>query len=139
MNSAQILAHQVATLSAPTLQCFNASTLLSRRCSTWLLALASLFAMALSAPAKLNVVATLPDYGAIAEAIGADKVKVTSIARGTEDPHFVDARPSFIRLLNQADVLLEDGAELEIGWLPPLVNGARNGKILSDAPGHVIL
>src|SRR5207245_774124 len=54
-------------------------------------------------------------------------------------PHFVDARPSFIRVLNQADVLIEDGAELEIGWLPPLVNGARNGKILSDAPGHVIL
>ena len=92
-----------------------------------------------TAHARLNVVATLPDFGAIAEAIGGDKVKVTSIARGTEDPHFVDARPSFVRVLNQADVLIEGGAELEIGWLPPLVNGARNGKILSDAPGHVIL
>ncbi|MBI4326278.1 MAG: zinc ABC transporter substrate-binding protein [Chloroflexi bacterium] len=91
------------------------------------------------AQARLNVVATIPDFGAIAEAIGGDKVKVTSIARGTEDAHFVDARPSFIRLLNQADVLIEGGAELEIGWLPPLVTGARNGKILSDAPGHVIL
>src|ERR1043166_6975870 len=92
-----------------------------------------------AALAKLNVVATLPDYGSIAETVGGDKVKVTSIARGTEDQHFVDARPSFVRVLNQADVLIEGGAELEIGWLPPLVAGARNGKILSDAPGHLIL
>jgi len=98
-----------------------------------------LLALALPAQAALNVVATLPDFGSIAEHIGGDKVKVTSIARGTEDPHFVDARPSFIRLLNQADVLIEGGAELEIGWLPPLVNSARNSKILGDAPGHVIL
>src|SRR5262249_12532085 len=92
-----------------------------------------------TARAKLNVVATLPDFGAIAQEIGGDKVNVTSIAKGTEDPHFVDAKPSYIRVLNQADVLLEGGLELEIGWLPPLVNGARNSKILGDAPGHVIL
>src|SRR6266545_6363703 len=92
-----------------------------------------------TAQARLNVVATLPDFGAIAEEVGGDKVKVTSIARGTEDQHFVDARPSYVRVLNQADVLVEGGAELEVGWLPPLVNGARNGKILADAPGHVIL
>src|SRR5882762_8066574 len=91
------------------------------------------------AQARLNVVATIPDFGDIAQQIGGDKVKVTSIARGTEDQHFVDARPSYIRVLNQADVLIEGGAELEVGWLPPLVNGARNNKILSDAPGHVIL
>src|SRR2546426_10496897 len=94
---------------------------------------------ACTAHAKLNVVATVPDFGAIAEEVGGDKVKVTTIARGTEDQHFVDARPSYIRVLNQADVLVEGGAELEIGWLPPLVTGARNEKILSDAPGHVIL
>jgi len=92
-----------------------------------------------TAHAALNVVATLPDFGAIAQAIGGDKVKVTSIAKGTEDPHFVDARPSYIRVLNQADVLIEGGAELELGWLPPLVDTARNGRILADAPGHVIL
>src|SRR6266850_692295 len=101
--------------------------------------LASMLLLPAAALAKLNVVATLPDYGSIAQAIGGDKIKVTTIARGTEDQHFVDARPSFIRVLNQADVLIEGGAELEIGWLPPLVNGARNGKILSDAPGHLIL
>jgi zinc/manganese transport system substrate-binding protein len=99
----------------------------------------ALCAVALSTHAKLNVVASLPDFGAIAQEIGGDKVKVTSIARGTEDPHFVDARPSFIRILNQADVLLEGGAEMEIGWLPTLINNARNNKILGDAPGHVIL
>ncbi len=103
-----------------------------------LLLLASLL-WAGSAYAKLNVVATITDFGAIAEAVGGDKIKVTSIAKGTEDSHFVDARPSFVRVLNQADVLIEGGAELEIGWLPPLVNGARNARILADAPGHVVL
>src|SRR6185369_14878912 len=95
--------------------------------------------VAATAQAKLNVVATLPDFGAIAEEIGGDKIKVTSIARGTEDQHFVDARPSYVGILNQADVLIEGGADLEIGWLPPLVNSARNSKIQADAPGHIVL
>src|SRR5467141_4008296 len=105
---------------------------------------ANLFVLAVAllstaAQAKLNVVATLPDFGAIAQEIGGDKIKVTTIARGTEDQHFVDARPSYVRVLNQADVLIEGGAELEVGSLPPLVNGARNNRILSDAPGHLVL
>src|SRR6185436_19983988 len=104
-----------------------------------IISLAALLGGGLPIQAKLNVVATVPNFGAIAEEVGGDKVKVTSIARGTEDAHFVDARPSYIRVLNQADVLVEGGAELEIGWLPPLVNGARNARILSDAPGHVVL
>jgi len=94
---------------------------------------------AATAQAKLNVVATLADFGSIAEQIGGDKVKVTNLARGTEDPHFVDARPSHINTLNKADVLLEGGLELEIGWLPPLVNAARNGKILTGAKGRVVM
>src|SRR5258705_7860180 len=94
---------------------------------------------AATSEAKLNVVATLPDFGAIAQEVGGDKIKVTSIARGTEDAHFVDARPSSVGVVNQADVLIEGGAEREVGWLPPLVAGARNSKILSDAPGHLIL
>lgn len=112
----------------------NAKNFMKTTCQFLALALA-----ASTAQAKLNVVATVPDFGAIAEEVGGEKVKVTTIARGTEDQHFVDARPSYIRVLNQADVLIEGGAELEIGWLPPLVAGARNQKILSDAPGHVIL
>src|SRR5687767_7524093 len=89
--------------------------------------------------AELNVVASLPDFGAIAEAIGGKAVKVTTIARGSEDPHFVDARPSFVRVLNQADLLIEGGAELELGWLPTLLNSARNAKIQGTGPAHLVL
>lgn len=85
------------------------------------------------------MVATLPDFGAIAEAIGGNRVKVATLARGTEDPHFVDARPSFIRVLNQADLLIEGGADLEVGWLPPLVEGARNKAILRGQKGNLAL
>src|SRR5688500_740223 len=89
--------------------------------------------------AELNVVASLPDFGAIAEAIGGKAVQVTTIARGSEDPHFVDARPSFVRVLNKADLLIESGADLEAGWLPTLVTAARNAKIQGTGPGHLVL
>ena len=88
--------------------------------------------------AKLNVVASTPDFGAIAREIGGEQVDVTSLAKGTEDPHFVDAKPSFIRILNQADVLIEGGADLEVGWLPPLIVNARNPKIQLGQPGRII-
>ena len=90
-----------------------------------------------TAQAKLNVVATLPDLASIAEAVGGDRIKVASLARPTEDPHFVDPKPSLILKLNKADVLLEGGAGLEIGWLPALVRSARNQAILPGAEGHV--
>ena len=76
------------------------------------LILAGLFLAAAKLRAELNVVASLPDFGSIAEAIGEKEVQVTTIARGSEDPHFVDARPSFVRVLNKADLLIESGAEL---------------------------
>lgn len=91
-----------------------------------------------SAFAKLNAVATTPDLGAIAKEIGGDKVDVKSLARPTEDPHFVDAKPSFITILNKADVLVEGGANLEAGWLPPLIEGARNKKIQIGSSGRVV-
>ena len=84
---------------------------------------------------KLNVVATTADFGSIAEAIGGDKAQVTTLAKPTEDPHFVDAKPSFIVRLNHADALVEGGAELEIGWLPPLLDMGRNTKLESGALG----
>lgn len=90
------------------------------------------------AHAKLNIVATTSDLGAIAREIGKDKVDVVSIAKPTEDPHFVDAKPSFIVKLNKADMLIEGGLQLEIGWLPNLVIGARNQKILVGNPGYLI-
>src|SRR6266436_127116 len=105
---------------------------------THLPALALLLALVSHADAKLNVVATLPDYAALATAVGGDKVEVTTLAKPTEDSHFVDARPSFIVKLRSADVLIEGGAELEIGWLPPLLQNARNPKIEVGKPGRVI-
>jgi zinc/manganese transport system substrate-binding protein len=101
------------------------------------LAVALLFASG-SAGAKLNVVATTPDFAAIAAAVGGDAVSVLALAKPTEDPHFVDARPSHVVKLNQADALIEGGAELELGWLPPLVDGARNSKIATGAPGRIV-
>ena len=90
------------------------------------------------AQAKLNVVATTPDFGSIAREIGGDKVEVTTLAKPTEDPHFVDAKPSFVVKLNHADALVEGGAELEIGWLPPLLEGSRNRKLETGAPGRIL-
>lgn len=87
---------------------------------------------------KLNVVATTPDLAAIATAIGGDAVNVVALAKPTEDPHFVDAKPSHVVRLNRADALLEGGAELEMGWLPPLLESARNTKIAVGAPGRIV-
>src|SRR5436309_8537397 len=88
--------------------------------------------------AKLNVVASTPDLGSIAREVGGERVEITSLAKGTEDPHFVDPKPSFIRMLNQADVLIEGGADLEVGWLPPLVLNARNPRIQLGQAGRII-
>src|SRR5258705_8099038 len=102
-----------------------------------LLMLSTLITCAFTAQAKLNVVATLPDFGSLAREIGGDKVNVTVLAKSTEDPHFVDARPSFVVSLRNADVLIDGGAELELGWLPPLLQNARNPKIEIGKPGRV--
>jgi zinc/manganese transport system substrate-binding protein len=95
-------------------------------------------AAALPYPARLSVVATTPDLAAIAREIGGDAVDVKALAKPTEDPHFVDAKPSHIVTLNRADVLIEGGAELELGWLPPLLESARNAKIAAGAPGRIV-
>src|SRR5262245_44002269 len=89
------------------------------------------------APAPLNVVATTPDLAALARAIGGTAVDVKALAKPTEDPHFVDAKPSLIVTLNRADVLVENGAELELGWLPALLQSARNTRIAPGAAGRI--
>jgi zinc/manganese transport system substrate-binding protein len=88
--------------------------------------------------AKLNVVATTPDLASIAKEIGGDHIDLAILAKPTEDPHFVDAKPSLIVKLNRADVLIEGGAELEVGWLPRLLDESRNSKLAAGAPGHVV-
>ena len=101
------------------------------------LALATPLTVATPAARKLNVVATTPDLAAIAREIGGDAVDVKALAKPTEDAHFVDAKPSHIVTLNRADVLIEGGAELELGWLPPLLESARNDRIAVGAAGRV--
>jgi zinc/manganese transport system substrate-binding protein len=96
------------------------------------------FATAASATAQIRVVATTPDLAALARDIGGNAVSVVALAKPTEDPHFVDAKPSHIVTLNRADVLIEGGAELELGWLPPLLESSRNAKIGAGAPGRVV-
>jgi zinc/manganese transport system substrate-binding protein len=100
-------------------------------------ALAGLLAAPLAARAEVKVVATVPDLAAIAKAVGGDKVSVVSLALPTQDPHFVDAKPSLVLQLNRADLLIAVGLELEIGWLPTLQRGARNGAILSGGRGYL--
>src|SRR5437588_11974233 len=102
-----------------------------------ILLILSVFLCALSAQAKLNVVATLPDFGSLAREIGGDNVNVTVLAKPTEDPHFVDARPSFVIALRSADVLIAGGAELLLRWLPPLLQNARNAKLDVGKPGRL--
>lgn len=90
------------------------------------------------ASAQIRVVATTPDLASLAREIGGNAVTVTALAKPTEDPHFVDAKPSHIVTLNRANVLIDGGAELELGWLPPLLESSRNAKIAAGAPGRVV-
>jgi zinc/manganese transport system substrate-binding protein len=89
------------------------------------------------AQSKLNVVTSTQDLAAIATEVGGDRVSVESIARGYQDPHFVEAKPSFILRMQRADLLIVVGRELEIGWLPPLITQSRNGKVQPNGPGYL--
>ncbi|MBL8752528.1 MAG: zinc ABC transporter substrate-binding protein [Planctomycetes bacterium] len=100
------------------------------------LAAAALVALAPFAVAQHAVVATTPDLAAICRVVGGDRVAVSCLVRGPQDPHFVEARPSLLRVVQQAELLVEVGRELEIGWLEVLVGNARNGVVLSGQPGR---
>jgi len=103
------------------------------RSRSTILALGALLAASLPDAARaagpLNVVTTTEDLASIAREVGGDKVKAESLSRGYQDPHFVEAKPSFVLKLNKADLLIAVGRELEIGWLPPLVTQSRNSRI----------
>jgi ABC-type Zn uptake system ZnuABC Zn-binding protein ZnuA len=105
--------------------------------SPWvLLAFLCLAPHPLRAGGKLNVVATTQDLASLTTEVGGDRVNVTAIARGYQDPHFVEAKPSFLLNLRKADLLVLVGLELEIGWLPPLINQSGNPRIQPAAPGY---
>ena len=89
------------------------------------------------ADSTLNVVTTIEDLASITREVGGDRVAVESIARGYQDPHFVEAKPSFILRLQRADLLVVVGRELEIGWLPPLIQQSRNARIQPGAEGYL--
>ena len=105
------------------------------------IALLGVFCVLLARPAgaqgKLNVIATTEDLASIAREVGGDRITVDSIAKGYQDPHFVEAKPSFILKLQRADLLIVVGRELEISWLPPLINQSRNAKIQPGATGYL--
>ena len=79
--------------------------------------------------APLKVVATTEDLASLAREVGGDKIAVTGLAKGYQDPHHVDPKPSFILAVANADLLVAVGRELEIGWLPPLITQSRNAKV----------
>ena len=88
------------------------------------------------AAGKVQIMTATSDLAALAQEVGGDKVEAESVARGYQDPHFVDAKPSFLLKLKRADLLIIVGLELEIGWLPPLITQSTNPKIQVGGPGY---
>lgn len=84
---------------------------------------------------ELRAVATIPDIAALVQIVGGDRVDVKTLARGYQDPHYLEAKPSFVVQLKRADLLAYVGLELEVGWLPLLLEGARNDRLLSGSDG----
>ena len=103
--------------------------------------LALLLVLAAATPAhaagKLRVVTSTTDLASLASEVGGDRIEVQAIAKGYQDPHFVEAKPSFLLLLRKADLLISVGLQLEIGWLPPLVTQCGNPKIQPGASGYI--
>jgi len=87
--------------------------------------------------AKVKVVSSLQDFASIADSVGGNRIETYALAKGYQDPHFVDAKPSFILRLSNADLLIVAGLELEIGYLPPLIDQSRNDKIHPGNAGYL--
>jgi len=102
----------------------------------WFLICAMVLPIA-AATKKLNVVTSTADMAALAQEVGGDKISVDSIAKGYQDPHFVEAKPSFLLKLREADLLINVGLQLEIGWLPPLITQSGNPRIQVGAQGYL--
>ncbi|MEO6324497.1 MAG: metal ABC transporter substrate-binding protein [Thermoanaerobaculia bacterium] len=108
-----------------------------RSISLVFLALALSIANPVHAARKLRVVTTLSDFASLAETLGGERVEALSLAKGYQDPHFVEPKPSFILKLHDADLLIVAGLELEIGYLPPLLEQARNEKVRPNGAGYL--
>ena len=100
-----------------------------------LLISAFLVLLTLPAFAKIKVVTTLPDVAEVVKAIGGNQVDVSSLLTGGTDPHFADARPDYILKVNRADVVCSVGLDLEIGWLPKVLEKSGNAKVQAGGPG----
>ena len=103
----------------------------------FVLLVATVFSWTAAEAKKLNVVTSTTDMAALVQEVGGDKVSVESIARGYQDPHFVEAKPSFLLKLRQADMLVVVGLQLEIGWLPPLITQSGNPRVQVGANGYL--
>jgi len=99
--------------------------------------LVAALAVARPARATVHVVTSLQDFASIADAVGGKRVDTFALAKGYQDPHFVEPKPSFVLKLSKADLLIVAGLELEIGYLPPLIDQSRNDKIRPGAPGYL--
>jgi zinc/manganese transport system substrate-binding protein len=112
------------------------STRISALVAAYTLVFSLVFPSASRAESKLQIMTATTDLAALAQEIGGEKVSVESVARGYQDPHYVEAKPSFLLKLRHADLLIVVGLELEIGWLPPLISQSTNPKIQVGAPGY---
>ena len=110
---------------------------MTRRLTLFALLVLGIALVPRAAAAKVNVVTSIETFADLARKVGGDRVEVKSLSRGYMDPHFVEPKPSLVIDLNRADLLVHVGLELEIGWLPPLVLGARNSKIQLGQPGNL--
>lgn len=115
----------------------STKTLLTATASSLMLVFALLCPVTGSADSKIRIMTATTDLASLAQEVGGDKVDVESIARGYQDPHFVDPKPSFLLKLSKADLLIVVGLELEIGWLPPLITQSSNPRIQVGAPGYL--
>jgi len=98
--------------------------------------IAVMFSLAAQAAWALNVVATTASMGMLAREVGGAVVKVSVLAAPDRDPHMLQAKPSMMRALRDADLVVAVGAELEMGWLPAAINGAANPRILPGRDGY---
>ena len=99
--------------------------------------IAVLLLASIPASAEVRVVTTTTDLGALVEIVGGEHVEVEALCRGYQDPHYLEAKPSHMSRLRRADLLVYIGLELEVGWLPLLVDGSRNPKLRAGNPGHL--